>query len=401
MKDGIRLGPFWGTDRTVKERTWAERYLSLIGVEEEAPGLEGLGRLVRAHVQNVPFENSGSLLRRHEAGVGPVRAIDSETLLASWEARRSGGVCFEHAEMFGRLLVELGYAVTPIAGEISFPGSHQALVVDLGGARWLVDVGNGAPFFEPIPLDRPLEIHRLGLGFRFAVDPGDPGVWIQERATEGGWKPYCRYILRPQSPQDREVAYQRHHRPRDTWVTNSSSSSGAGRRNCWSSGTWTSSATRPAARSRRGSRTRTAGLACRDRSAFQHSRSATSPAPGRTSTVHLCPGASDGETLVFTTTDDVAALRTRVRSMAEMHNEHHAAGGMHGGMMGGGMMGSGKGMAGKMKMPPSNATVADVDGGASIALTPVTPADLPQLQAAVRAHATQMQQDGCGKMAQK
>jgi len=84
-----------------------------------------------------------------------------------------------------------------------------------------------------------------------------------------------------------------------------------------------------------------------------------------------------------------------------MHNQHHAAGGTHDGMMGGGMMGSGKGMEGKVKMPPSNATVTDVDSGASIALTPVAPADLPTLQAAVRAHATHMQQDGCGKMAQK
>jgi arylamine N-acetyltransferase len=208
-------------DRTVTRSTWVNRYLTLIGVEEEVPGLDGLRRLVRAHVQNVPFENSASLLRRHETGSGPVPAIDPEALLVDWEARRSGGVCFEHTEMFGRLLVELGYTVAPIAGEISFPGSHQAMVVDLGGARWLVDVGNGAPFFEPIPLDRPLEMHRLGLGYRFAVDPVDPGVWIQERAVEGGWKAYCRYILRPQSPQDREVAYQRHHRPRDTWVTNS------------------------------------------------------------------------------------------------------------------------------------------------------------------------------------
>jgi N-hydroxyarylamine O-acetyltransferase len=205
----------------VTKSTWVGRYLSLIGVEEEAPGLDGLGRLVRAHVQSVPFENSVSLLRRLEAGSGPVRPIDPEALLTAWEARRAGGVCFEHTEMFGRLLVELGYTVNPIAGEISFPGSHQAIVVDLGGARWLVDVGNGAPFFEPFPLDRPFEIHRLGLGYRFDVDPGDPGVWIQQRAMEGGWKPHCRYLLRPQSPEDRETAYQRHHRPRDTWVTNS------------------------------------------------------------------------------------------------------------------------------------------------------------------------------------
>jgi arylamine N-acetyltransferase len=205
----------------VTARTWVRRHLSRIGVDEPSPGLAGLRRLVRAHVQAVPFENSNSLLRRREAGEGPVAGLDPDALLDSWEARRSGGVCFEHTEMFGRLLRELGFEVTPIAGEISFPGSHQALIVALEGARWLVDVGNGAPFFEPVPLDRPFAIERLGLGYRFHVDPGDPGIWIQLRAMEGGWMPYCRYLLRPQSPEDREAAYQRHHRPRETWVTNS------------------------------------------------------------------------------------------------------------------------------------------------------------------------------------
>jgi len=198
---------------------WVSRYLALLRVEHAAPGVEALARLIRAHVQTVPFENATSLLRRRAAGTGPVPALDPEALLASWEARSGGGVCFEHSELFGRLLGALGYPVTPIAGEISFPGSHQALLADVAGKRWLVDVGNGAPFLEPIPLDRPFEIRRAGLGYRFHAAPADAGVWVQERALEAGWKPYCRYLLRPQSQADRELAYQRHHRARETWVT--------------------------------------------------------------------------------------------------------------------------------------------------------------------------------------
>jgi N-hydroxyarylamine O-acetyltransferase len=205
---------------TTPSPNWVNRYLALLGVEHPVPSLEGLRRLVRAQVLTVPFENSGSLLRRQAAGTGPVPPLDAEALLTAWEERRAGGVCFEHTEAFGKLLAELGYPVTPIAGEISFPGSHQALLVEVGGARWLVDVGDGSPFFEPIPLDRTFEVRRAGLGFRFRADPADPGVWLLERALEGGWKPFCRFWLRPQSPADREVAYQRHHRARETWVTN-------------------------------------------------------------------------------------------------------------------------------------------------------------------------------------
>jgi arylamine N-acetyltransferase len=198
---------------------WGARYVALLGVEHPAPTLEALRRLVRAQVLRVPFENATAVLRRREAGTGLVPPLDTEALLAAWESRAAGGVCFEHAEMFGRLLAVLGYDVTPIAGEISFPSSHQALMVRLGDARWLVDVGNGAPFFEPIPLDREHEIRRAGLSYRFRADPDDAEVWLQERGIDGRWSPFCRYRLRPQSEPDRAAAYQRHHRSGETWVT--------------------------------------------------------------------------------------------------------------------------------------------------------------------------------------
>src|SRR4051812_29016960 len=89
---------------------WIERYLALLGVEREAPSLPALGRLLRAHLDTVPFENVTSILRRHaHPGLGPVSDLDRETVLQNWEARAGGGVCFEVTEMFSTLLTGLGY----------------------------------------------------------------------------------------------------------------------------------------------------------------------------------------------------------------------------------------------------------------------------------------------------
>ena len=113
----------------------------------------------------------------------------------------------------------------------------------------------------------------------------------------------------------------------------------------------------------------------------------------------------NGETLTFitTTADQVPALRERTRAMAEMHNQHHAAGaggGMHQGQ--GGVMGGEHGMhdgeKSEMMPPPSRAVVEDVENGARIVVTANDPADLRKLQSTVRMHAQHMQQQGCGMM---
>jgi alanine dehydrogenase len=112
--------------------------------------------------------------------------------------------------------------------------------------------------------------------------------------------------------------------------------------------------------------------------------------------------AVNGETITFTTPEQVMELRRRVHAMASMHNEKHADGSSHGGMMGGGMMSGGmmggdKAMDG-MKMPPSRATVFDLELGASVTVIPVDPDDLQKLRSAVRMHVQHMQKNGCAMM---
>jgi N-hydroxyarylamine O-acetyltransferase len=194
-----------------------QAYLKLLNLDEPPPlTLEGLARLTRAQVRNVPFESITSVLRRAEHPVGPVPALDTDRLLQSWIDRRSGGVCFEVVATFGRVLRELGFQARLINAEISWPGAHQALIVDLAESRYLVDVGNGAPFLDPIPLDRVIEVRHAGLAYRFRPDAAD--FWLQDRWINNAWAPFCTYDLREADSALCETAYQHHHTPGQSWV---------------------------------------------------------------------------------------------------------------------------------------------------------------------------------------
>ncbi len=202
------------------QRAWAQRYLELLQVDDGPPSLEQLNRITRAHLLRIPFENITSVLRRHAYLGQPVPPLDPDAVLSGWEAGQSGGVCFEVAGMISLLLPALGYRAHLALGAISFPGSHCVVVVEHDGIRYMVDAGNGAPFFEPVPLTGMAEVHRAGLSYRFRPSPS-PDVWLQERGIGGEWKPFCRYDLRPATPEERETAYQRHHTPGQSWVVDS------------------------------------------------------------------------------------------------------------------------------------------------------------------------------------
>lgn len=201
--------------------SWTERYLALLGVSGGAPSLDQLTALVRSHVLTVPFENVTALLRRHAHPSGLVPRPDPASLLSSWETRSGGGLCFEVAMMFERLLSALGYRARLVAGQISLPFGHQAIVVELGGGRYLVDIGNGAPIFTPQRLDDgPTEVHHAGLSYRFRAGE-EADVLFQERMIDGAWTAYCRYTLRPAAVADLDEGYQHHHTPNASWVTGS------------------------------------------------------------------------------------------------------------------------------------------------------------------------------------
>jgi N-hydroxyarylamine O-acetyltransferase len=203
---------------------WVTAYLSVLGLEPQPPSLDFLRKLTRAHVLRIPFENITSILRRASAGEADVAPLDRHSVLQSWATRRGGGVCFEVVDMVGALLDALGFEQHAVLATISFVGSHQANLVTLNGARYLVDAGNGAPFFEPIPIlpdGTPIEVHHAGLSYRFRPSEGRAGSLVQERWVEAQWRPFCTYPLAPAAEAGRKEAYRRHHTRGQSWVVDS------------------------------------------------------------------------------------------------------------------------------------------------------------------------------------
>ncbi len=124
-----------------------EKYLQRLGQPRpSAPTAEALRGLVRAHLEQIPFENL------EIAREGRCPSLESEDLFQKVVDRHRGGYCFELNKLFYLLLQELGYSCYCAAARILYrrtdprPLSHRVIVVDTADeGRWLCDVGYGGP----------------------------------------------------------------------------------------------------------------------------------------------------------------------------------------------------------------------------------------------------------------
>lgn len=162
------------------------------------PSSETLRALQVAHLQTVPFEN----LSIH---AGEPIVIEDGALFTKIVERRRGGFCYECNGLFAALLRALGFDVTMLAAEVakkdggySQPFEHMTLMVS-EEQRWLVDVGFGDSFLEPLLLDERSE--QVGRDTTYkVVDEG--GHLILKRRDADAWTPQYRFTLQPYQYED-------------------------------------------------------------------------------------------------------------------------------------------------------------------------------------------------------
>ena len=130
-----------------------QQYLNRIGYSGSLePSLETLIGLHRAHLQTIPYENL-------EIHFGRKLELKIERIFERLVLERRGGWCYEMNGLFAWVLREIGFdvrlvstQVTRADGSLMAPGDHVALIVKLE-KNWLVDVGWGNGFLDPLPLE--------------------------------------------------------------------------------------------------------------------------------------------------------------------------------------------------------------------------------------------------------
>jgi N-hydroxyarylamine O-acetyltransferase len=153
------------------------------------PDAQTLHGLQLAHLRSVSFENL-------DIGLGRPILLEEEALWNKIVLNGRGGFCYEVNGLFAWLLKEIGYDVTYLNARdyheeddtFGIDFDHLTLLVRVPNepARWLVDVGWGDTFTQPLDIDTTemagTGVARLSPG---TVQGGLPalaaGIWRRDR----------------------------------------------------------------------------------------------------------------------------------------------------------------------------------------------------------------------------
>jgi N-hydroxyarylamine O-acetyltransferase len=194
-----------------------ETYLKRINYSGSLePTAQTLRALQVAHLRTVPFEN----LSIHS---GEPIVLQDDALFTKIVERRRGGFCYECNGLFAALLRALGFDVQMLAAGVAKsqsgfgpPFDHMTLMVTLD-ERWLVDVGFGDSFIEPLLLDSREEQVQGSRAFRIVED--DDHLIMMRRNPNADWEPQYRFTLQPYTFPDYEETCHFHQTSPDSHFT--------------------------------------------------------------------------------------------------------------------------------------------------------------------------------------
>jgi len=175
-------------------------YLVRIGYSGATePTIDTLRALHRAHLFAVPFENL-------DIAAGRKIVVDQDACARKVVERNRGGFCYELNGAFAALLTALGFSVTLLSARVAREKGgegpefdHLTLRLDLE-TPWLVDVGFGDSFLEPLALEAGKEQDDPAGRFRL-IQLGER-LQLERAQPDGSWKREYSFTLQPRQIKD-------------------------------------------------------------------------------------------------------------------------------------------------------------------------------------------------------
>ena len=176
------------------------------------PDVDTLCRLQLAHLRNVPFENLDIGLKR-------VIQINESDIWNKLVVNKRGGFCYELNGLFAWLLKQIGFEVTYLNARDYYEENntfgidfdHLVLMVRIPNesTRWLVDVGWGDTFTQPLDIDNP-EWQEQGLR-AYRLEPFRDGYQLWQKDLGGKTERQYYFDLTPhQFPAEYDAACHYH-----------------------------------------------------------------------------------------------------------------------------------------------------------------------------------------------
>ncbi|WP_320065556.1 arylamine N-acetyltransferase [Micromonospora sp. RTGN7] len=179
-------------------------YLRRIGCDGEAGvNIETLRKLQKKHLMAIPYSSAAYALID---GIDIVD-LDDDVVFERSIVDGHGGVCYHLNRLFHRLLRELGYDVTLMAGSTTEGRQnfgteieHMFSRVVLDGDEWLVDVGYPGPtYVEPL---RVCDAVQTQYGSQFRLVDHESGIALQRRGVATRWSVVYTFTMKPRQWSD-------------------------------------------------------------------------------------------------------------------------------------------------------------------------------------------------------
>lgn len=167
-----------------------------VSVSQDNP-LQLLNQLIRAFLETIPFHSAGLQSKPlQERGKPTLEEVKREVM------SKRGGLCYHLNVFMKELLEKLGFKVYLICSQMMINNDHILSVAVIEGSRYLVDVGNGYPFFEAIPIDfeKESKVYKHSfLEYKFVNEEGTGKILRFHRRGEehepsktiDGWRVIC------------------------------------------------------------------------------------------------------------------------------------------------------------------------------------------------------------------